>query len=89
MRKNDTLNYNPKLFDKHSRCKIFQCWSMKGFTISETTFKTFRVIGIRSRVVKTDRFLYPVNLSRKRPVNRRTVIYLLFERRFYTSGSRS
>ena len=41
-----------------------------------------------TRVVKTVRFLYPVNLSRKRPVNRRTVIYLL-ERRFYTSGSRS
>jgi len=41
-----------------------------------------------NRVVKTVHFLYPVNLSRKRPVNQRTVTYLL-ARRFCTSDSLS
>jgi len=40
------------------------------------------------RVVKTVHLLYLVNLSRKSPVNRRTVTYLL-ALRFYTSDSRS
>jgi len=41
-----------------------------------------------TRVVKTVCFLYPVNLSRKRPVNPRTVTYLLAWR-FCTSDSPS
>ena len=59
-----------------SVCSVGHFWRQKN------------ILGCKIRVVKTVRFLYPVNLSRKRPVNRRTVIYLL-ERRFYTSGSRS
>jgi len=58
------------------------------FAVTCTYFYSLTVVVFETRVVKTVPFLYPVNRSRKRPVNRRTVTYLL-TLRFYTSDSPS